>query len=34
MKATFVSKEENKVKFTMEFPAEEFEKAVQNAIVK
>lgn len=28
MKATFVSKEENKVKFTMEFPAEEFEKAV------
>lgn len=31
MKSTFVSKEKNDVKFTMEFTAEEFEQAVNNA---
>lgn len=31
MKATFVSKEKNDVKFTMEFTADEFEQAVKNA---
>ncbi|MBQ1391368.1 MAG: trigger factor family protein, partial [Firmicutes bacterium] len=28
MKSTFISKEDNKVKFTMDFTAEEFEQAV------
>ncbi|MBR0597127.1 trigger factor [Sinanaerobacter chloroacetimidivorans] len=31
MKSTFISKEKNEVKFTMEFTAEEFEKAVNDA---
>jgi len=31
MKATFISKEKNEVKFTMEFTADEFEKAVNDA---
>jgi len=31
MKATFIAKEKNDVKFSMEFTAEEFEKAINNA---
>lgn len=31
MKSTFISKEKNEVKFTMEFTAEDFEKAVHDA---
>ncbi len=34
MKATFISKEKNDVKFSMQFTAEEFEKAVEDAYLK
>jgi len=34
MKATFISKDKNDVKFSMEFTAEEFEKAVDEAYMK